>query len=500
MLDNPDVVKWIKPNELVLTSGYLLMDDEARQRQLIRDLRQVGCSALCVKTRRFFQSIPEAMLQESERVGLPLIELPFFYSFSDISRVIFQRLFLQNSSRARGEQRLLMALGNALFSGADLTRMLRCFVRQYRTSVLLISRSGVCLDAAFAEGGELRLPTRFHPFTMPPSGETVTLACGDRPRPFLCVELPGGFGGLFFPAEAAHPLRGDLMALQHGAMLLSLKLEQTRLQRLSSSERDGSFLSLLTDAPEDLSDEEIIHICALHHFDYQKKRLCVAFFPQDGAPDPLPELLPALEEAAGTLGGRAGFPLDHLLCADRDRGCLFLLCDVSVSNPELTAQARALLALLAERLPAEVLARLRIGVGYCHHSVASIPGALRECAEVVRMMSAIFPERGVFFAASNTVYQLLSQLPPGELRRIYLNTIAGLAEYDRANGTEFLKTLQVFYAHQFNASRAARELYVHRNTILHRLEKIREILRCDFQNTDDLMAIYLGICVSEMLG
>lgn len=69
-----------------------------------------GRSALGIKTRRFFQTIPEAMLQEAERVGLPLLELPFFYSFSDISRVVFQRLFLQSSYRVRSEQRLLMAL------------------------------------------------------------------------------------------------------------------------------------------------------------------------------------------------------------------------------------------------------------------------------------------------------------------------------------------------------------------------------------------------------
>ena len=56
VLDNLDVVKWIKPNELVLSSGYLFMDDESLQRQLVQELHQVGCSALGIKTRRFFQT------------------------------------------------------------------------------------------------------------------------------------------------------------------------------------------------------------------------------------------------------------------------------------------------------------------------------------------------------------------------------------------------------------------------------------------------------------
>ena len=283
-------------------------------------------------------------------------------------------------------------------------------------------------------------------------------------------------------------------------MLLALKLEQSRLQRLSSSERDGGLLGLLTDAPENLADEEIIHICSLHRFDYQKKRLCMAFFPRAGSLSDLPELLPALERTAGRLRGAAPFPLSDFLCGDDRQCCLFLLCDASVSNPELTAQARELLRLLRQELGEEPLAELQVGVSYCHHSVSSIPNALRECADVVRLMRSVFPDRNVFFASTNTIYQLLSQLPPSELRRIYRNTIVGLSEYDRANGTDFLRTLEVFYAHQFNASQAARELFVHRNTILHRLEKIKEILRCDFQDTNDLMTIYLGICVAQMLG
>ena len=500
VLDNLDVVKWIKPNELVLSSGYLFMDDESLQRQLVQELHQVGCSALGIKTRRFFQTIPEAMLQEAERVGLPLLELPFFYSFSDISRVVFQRLFLQSSYRVRSEQRLLMALSNALFSGAGLSHMLQCLVQQYRTSVLLLSRSGTCLDAAYTSGTELRGMERFRPFAMPVSGETISLSCAGRQHLFFCVTLPGGYGGLFFLEDPANSLRGALTTLQHAAVLISLKLEQTRLQRLSSGECEGGFLSLLTDAAEDLADEEILHICHLHHFDYQKKRLCIALFPKDAAFSDPSALSAPLQTAAEALCRSTGPVQSHFLCMDARQCCLFLLCDASVSNPELLAQARVLIRSFQDQLGEGAFTQLRIGVGHCHQSVSSIPHALKECADVVHLMLPVFPDRNVFFASTNTIYHLLNQLPPAELRRIYLNTIVGLSEYDRANGTEFLKTLEAFYAHQFNASQAAKELYVHRNTLLHRMEKIKELLHCDFKDTNDLMTIYLGICVAEMLG
>ena len=500
ILDNLDVVKWIKPNELVLSSGYLFLNDEGLQRQLIRDLRQVSCAALCVKSRRFFQTIPEAMIQEAAQAGLPLIELPFFYSFSDISRVVYNRLFTQSTYRARREQKLLSALTAPLFAGGSLRDMLKCIVQQYRTSVLLISREGVLMDMARFPGAELEPPERFRPFSMPAAGDVVPLPMGGRQYLFLSVPLQGGYGGLFLLENPDSSLRMELTALQHAASLVSLKLEQRRFQRLSAGQRRNGFMELLTGDTREVTDEEIIHVCDAYHFDYQRKRVCTSFFPREKTGESgMEELAAELRCAAEALCRGLGGELRFFLCRDGRQLCLFLLAKPSMGNPELTQLARSLLQQFSQQVGQDAFSRLVIGMGRCHQSLASLPGSLRECRDLVRLMSKVFPERTVFTAAASTVYRLLNQLPPEELRRIYLDTIAVLSQYDRANRTELLRTLAVFFSCQFNAVQAAKELYIHRNTMLHRLEKIKEILRCDMTDMEQTMTLYLGLCVSEML-
>ena len=92
IIDNPNSYDWLSPGDLLLTMGYFCRDDEEMQRQLIRELSELNCVGLAIKTRRYLDVIPEAMLEEAERLGFPLIEIPVQYPLSKICKVVFERL------------------------------------------------------------------------------------------------------------------------------------------------------------------------------------------------------------------------------------------------------------------------------------------------------------------------------------------------------------------------------------------------------------------------
>jgi DNA-binding PucR family transcriptional regulator len=62
------------------------------------------------------------------------------------------------------------------------------------------------------------------------------------------------------------------------------------------------------------------------------------------------------------------------------------------------------------------------------------------------------------------------------------NKLDKIIKYDNANGTFLEETLLTYYMNGFNTVRAAEALYIHRNSLLHRLEKIEELL--DIKLTD----------------
>jgi hypothetical protein len=71
--------------------------------------------------------------------------------------------------------------------------------------------------------------------------------------------------------------------------------------------------------------------------------------------------------------------------------------------------------------------------------------------------------------------------------------VVALLEYDRENGTEYLKTIWYFANARYNMTIAASKIPVHRLTFLRRLEKIREISRINFEEPEELLHVHLSL-------
>ena len=499
ILDNPDSAKWIKSNELVLTSAYLYRESEDQLVQLVRELSRTGCCAVGLKTKRFYQTVPEAMIREAEAVGLPVLELPFFYSFSDIIRVVYEHIFNQRTVQQRREHTLLSLLTGSLFSNGSLTDMLSLISRQYHASVLYINAQGIRAAFAYFPGVELQLPDRFEPASIPQTGDIFIYRGEANTYQFLTVQLKGGYGALLFHT-AGGSLRRELIALQHAAGLVSVMLEQRRFARYHRETAEDGFMQVLLNPTEEMSEEEINHICEIHGFDPSVKRICLTVFYDKPLSSEAKE---ALESCISALsGGSAGY--HTFIAGDALRTCIFLLADTGVSNPELQAAAAELGEKLLEAHNSDpVLISwkdfIRIGIGQCHQTPGTLPHSLEECRSLVDLMLSVFPENRIFSSSDGMPYQLLNQIPKNQLREVYLSTVAVLAQHDAVNHTELLKTLDKLYQCRFNAQQAARELYIHRNTMINRMNKIKELLHCDLQDISSSMNIYLGLCVYKIL-
>lgn len=68
VIDNPEGVPWIKKNELVLTTGFIFYKDIALTKKLLKELHDVSCTALCIKIKRFYDTIPPVSHRRSGQV------------------------------------------------------------------------------------------------------------------------------------------------------------------------------------------------------------------------------------------------------------------------------------------------------------------------------------------------------------------------------------------------------------------------------------------------
>lgn len=74
-----------------------------------------------------------------------------------------------------------------------------------------------------------------------------------------------------------------------------------------------------------------------------------------------------------------------------------------------------------------------------------------------------------------------------------------LEEYDHANGTFLINTIEMYYMCGFNVGKTANELFIHRNSLQYRLKKIEEILDLKLEDTMEYLDLVNCILVKKLM-
>ncbi|HQE06444.1 MAG TPA: helix-turn-helix domain-containing protein [Tepidanaerobacteraceae bacterium] len=138
---------------------------------------------------------------------------------------------------------------------------------------------------------------------------------------------------------------------------------------------------------------------------------------------------------------------------------------------------------------------LCIGIGRAYKTLMEIPQSFNEAQKALLLADSIERPGIVHYYDDIAVYDLLAKVKnnyrvhPGLYR---------LIEYDKNNGTDYVKTLSVYLRNYKNLSQTAEDLFLHRNTILYRLKKIEEILQASLDNHSLCLQLELGILLLDL--
>ncbi|MBE0527576.1 MAG: PucR family transcriptional regulator ligand-binding domain-containing protein [Thermoleophilia bacterium] len=88
----PDPTKWLKGGELLLTTGYSFVGDEAQQVAQIKRLIDHNISGLGFGTGFSFDKVPPALVTVAEEYGFPLFEVPYHVPFLAITEAVASKI------------------------------------------------------------------------------------------------------------------------------------------------------------------------------------------------------------------------------------------------------------------------------------------------------------------------------------------------------------------------------------------------------------------------
>ena len=141
-----------------------------------------------------------------------------------------------------------------------------------------------------------------------------------------------------------------------------------------------------------------------------------------------------------------------------------------------------------------------IGVGKTTKNIRCLYKSYNQARAVCQLKQRSHLDEDKVFYSDLGLYRLLISIEdPTILEDYYENTIKPIDEYDKANGTDLTATLESYLENNGSVKETADQLYVHRNTINYKLQKIRELTGLNLSSTTARLQLSTGLIVKNIL-
>jgi purine catabolism regulator len=488
----PNIVRWTKRDEFLLTTGYPLPRQPGEFGQLIEQLAANGLAGLGVKLDEYLAEVPADAVELADRAAFPIVVIPPTSPLDDVLSQTFETIVNRQAAALARRQQIHDTFLRVALTGGGLARL------SGELAEILPGADVVICDPA---GYPLAATTRsgVPPATATRSGVPPATATRSGVPP---PDLPDGSGRVNTDwlvagvhrdtgagtARAAAVIRAG--ELRHGWVLAvggaqglpamaGVAVEQAALVAALEITRDLAVLAVeqqfASNALHDLftgtaaNMDQALERAVRFGWDLQRPlTVLVARNCGDDAVHPHDRQHEAAALRAVELWTRA--------VHDRDREAAVagfateLVAVVGVADP----------AALARKIHADMTASTgrgySVGVSQVGTGPLDIPRRYEEARVALQVGQRLNGSGAVTTFAGLGLYRLISNVSQAELRAFVHDTLGPVLDLPEPTRSDLLKSLAVLSSTRFNVAESARILHYHYNTMRYRVTKLERLL------------------------
>lgn len=528
IIENPDAFDWLSPNELLLSTGYIFKGNEELQNRIIKELSEINCAGLIIKMKRYFDEIPQNMIDQANKYGLPLLELPFEYTLSRVISIINEKA----SGRYDLLNRKTLDMHNLFFritlEGGGIERISSMLSSTINNPIVIVDDEWNLLH--YTEHTENKVPLEysldllknrpvFHKEFIESIPQNISAIKKSVKRIYKlddyeikCRILPVAvsqdtFGYIIVWQTVRELTEFDYIILEQASTVMAL-------ERIKAKEIENVKLKIRQDFFDDLlsgkitSDETLQTLCDLHGLNAAHMYYCLAI-------DIHPKLVAREDDLITTR-----FKMERIAkqCVDlvyqhayrasgevtsfyRNNRIIILVGQSNEKQPTSISDkkefAKELHELLNSKFPDSIFL---IGIGQQYRKIKSLHKSFSEANEVIRLMQQVNEKNEIAHFEDYSVYHLLdSNIKESALEDFFTKSLGPIFEHDQLYGTSYMITLENYFINNLNLSETAKAMFLHRNTLIYRIEKIKGILNTDLKHSEELLKFQIALKMFRIL-
>ena len=187
---------------------------------------------------------------------------------------------------------------------------------------------------------------------------------------------------------------------------------------------------------------------------------------------------------------------DKDVLVDMDRHTVVMIKDVSEEDDldEITQFAQA----LQETLMGETAHQMTIGIGRSRHTMDELRESYTEARRAIEVGRIFKAEESIYVYSRLILERFLMELPQDI--SAYYHSLLFNRKNQRLFNEEMLYTIDMFFKKDLNLSDTARQLYIHRNTLVYRLDKVQKQIGLDLRSFEDAVTFKILMELKKVSG
>ena len=152
---------------------------------------------------------------------------------------------------------------------------------------------------------------------------------------------------------------------------------------------------------------------------------------------------------------------------------------------------------IVDTIHSETMMSVLLGVSTVAENINFLNSAYKEAQVAIDVGKVFEPDKTIIHYENLGIGRLIYQLPT-TLCEMFLQEVFKDGSIDNLD-RETLLTIQCFFENNLNVSETSRKLFVHRNTLVYRLEKIRKLTGLDLREFDHAITFKVALMVRRYL-
>ena len=435
-------------------------------------------------------------------VSLPVIVFPDGLSVRGLQRAALELIVNRQAYLVERGARVYQNLARLSVEGAGLAKMAQAMFEVTGKTVIVQDKRLKPLAHVIAPSLQANWPQVLDALSL-----SSQLPEGLRDRRQAAVggwrdqSLPGGLMRLVCPIVAKGMARGylsviggadeldalDQLVVEHGAAACALEMAKAKAVSDAEKRAIGDFMdAVLTGA---LAVEELQRWAQRIGYDVEPPHVALAWrWPE--APD-----APSLRRLETIVNQSIVHAGTNALARPRGNEMVVFCAVAEAGRPEAALKLADVIRKAARGEYPQFA--LYGGVGRPAEELPHWKDSYREASQSLSMAARLKEEQPLYFG-DLSVYRLLFQLEDNsELEAFCREALGPLLDYE--GGGDLLETLEAFCERLGNLSQTAEKLFIHRNSLLYRMERIQQLAGLDMNNPDTRLAVHLALKIRKML-